>query len=278
MSPSKLLIALITLPAATSYKTSQRLRGAAKKAATPSTMKRGAGARLAVNQLDALKDILATANEDGPDADYDETYNDAWDERTKTPQGDISELLEFSREAELEQFWLEEAEAHAAEDNWAASYDARADALSQGAVLDEDVFDIEMERKAAGTKGEPDEDVDDGAAYQDDYADILVEEAEDRYKDILDYTDYEYAADGEEEEGAAWRCDDGGCHEVDGDADYADDDEHKGLEYADADDETQESATWRCDSDGCHQVVDDDEHKDGDEPIEEDYYDDDYEN
>ena len=36
---------------------------------------------------------------------------------------------------------------------------------------------------------------------------------------------YEYAADGEEEEGAAWRCDDGGCHEVDGDADYADDDD-----------------------------------------------------
>ena len=45
---------------------------------------------------------------------------------------------------------------------------------------------------AAGTKGEPNEDVDDGAAYQDDYADILVEEAENRYKDILDYRDYEY--------------------------------------------------------------------------------------
>ena len=42
---------------------------------------------------------------------------------------------------------------------------------------------------AAGTKGEPDEEVDDGAEYQDDYADdILVEEAEDRYKDILDST------------------------------------------------------------------------------------------
>ena len=39
--------------------------------------------------------------------------------------------------------------------------DARADALSQGAILDEDVFEIEMERKAAGTKGEPNEDVDD---------------------------------------------------------------------------------------------------------------------
>ena len=39
---------------------------------------------------------------------------------------------------------------------------------------------------AAGTKGEPDEEVDDGAEYQDDYADILVEETEDRYKDILD--------------------------------------------------------------------------------------------
>jgi len=181
MSPSKLLIALL-LPAATSYKTSQRLRGAAKQAATPSALKRGAGARLAVNQLDALKDILATANED-------ET----------PPRGDISDLLAFSQEAELEQFWLEEAELHEAEDNWAASYDARASELSEGAIFDEDVF--EMERKAAaGTKGEPDEDVDDGAAYEDDgaayeedYADILVDEAEDRYKDILDYTDYEYA-------------------------------------------------------------------------------------
>ena len=48
---------------------------------------------------------------------------------------------------------------------------------------------------AAGTKGEPNEDVDDGAAYQDDYADILVEEAENRYKDILDYRDYEYVDD-----------------------------------------------------------------------------------
>ena len=48
---------------------------------------------------------------------------------------------------------------------------------------------------AAGTKGEPDEDVDDGEVYQDDYADILVEEAEGRYKDILDYRDYEYVDD-----------------------------------------------------------------------------------
>ena len=81
MSPSKLLLALITLPAATSYKTSQRLRGTAKQAATPSALKRGAGARLAVNQLDALKEVLATANE--------------------KPQGDISDLLAFSQEAEL---------------------------------------------------------------------------------------------------------------------------------------------------------------------------------
>ena len=33
------------------------------------------------------------------------------------------------------------------------------------------------------------------AQYQDDYADILVEEAENRYKDILDYRDYEYVDD-----------------------------------------------------------------------------------
>jgi hypothetical protein len=52
-----------------------------------------------------------------------------------------------------------------------------------------------------------------------------------------------------------------------------DDDEHKGVEYADADDEAQETATWRCGDDGCHQVVDD-----GDVTIEEDYYDDNYEN
>ena len=32
----------------------------------------------------------------------------------------------------MEQFWLEEAELHEAEDNWAASYDARAEELSQG--------------------------------------------------------------------------------------------------------------------------------------------------
>ena len=39
---------------------------------------------------------------------------------------------------------------------------------------------------AAGTKGEPDEEVDDGAdEYQDDYADILVEEA----RDILSRVD-----------------------------------------------------------------------------------------
>ena len=119
---------------------------------------------------------------------------------------------------------------------------------------------------AAGTKGEPNEDVDDGEAYQDDYADILVEEAEDRYKDILDYTDYEYAADGEEEEGAAWRCDDGGCHEVDGDADYADDDEHK---------DEDEEQTWRCGDDGCHQVVDGGEVEYADAY---DYADDNYEN
>merc|ERR1712154_89193 len=118
--------------------------------------------------------------------------------------------------------------------------------------------------------GEPDEDVDDGEAYQDD-----------GYED--DYTDYEYA-DGEqdyaadEEEGAAWHCENGGCHKVaDAEAIEIDDDEHKGVEYADADDETQESATWRCGIDGRHQVVDDDEHKDGDEAIEADYYDDDYE-
>ena len=51
--------------------------------------------------------------------------------------------------------------------------------------------------KSAGSKsqGEPDEDVDDGEVYQDDYADILVEEAEGRYKDILDYRDYEYVDD-----------------------------------------------------------------------------------
>jgi len=266
MSPSKLLIALL-LPAATSYKTSQRLRGTAKQAATPSALKRGAGARLAVNQLDALKEVLATANEE-------------------PPQGDISDLLAFSQEAELEQFWLEEAELHEAEDNWAASYDARAEELSQGAILDEDVFELERQA-AAGTKGEPDEDVDDGAAYQDDYADILVDEAEDRYKDILDYTyedveetiedAYTYADEEEtpsvdEEEGAAWHCENGGCYKVaDGDIETTeiDDDEHKGTEYADADDATQESATWRCGDDGCYQVAD--------EAIEEDYYDDDYE-
>jgi len=259
MSPSKLLLALITLPATTSYKTSQRLRGAAKQAATPSALKRGAGARLAVNQLDALKEVLATANEE-------------------PPQGDISDLLAFSQEAELEQFWLEEAELHEAEDNWAASYDARAEELSQGAILDEDVFELERQA-AAGTKGEPDEDVDDGAAYQDDYADILVDEAEDRYKDILDYTDYEYgpSADGEvieeyaadEEEGAVWHCESDGCHKVaDAEAIEIDDDEHKGVEYADADDDEQESAAWRCGIDGCYKVAD--------EAIEQDYYDDDY--
>ena len=242
MSPSKLLIALITLPAATSYKTSQRLRGAAKdvkQAATPSALKRGAGARLAVNQLDALKEVLATANE--------------------KPQGDISDLLAFSQEAATEEFWLEEAELHEAEDNWAASYDARAEELSQE------------------------------AAYEEDYADILVDEAEDRYKDILDYTyadveetiedAYTYADEEtppvDEEEGAVWHCESDGCHKVaDAEAIEIDDDEHKGDDYAD---ETQESATWRCGDDGCHQVVDDDEHKDGDEVIEEDYYDDDYE-
>ena len=247
MSPSKLLLALITLPAATSYKTSQRLRGAAKdvkQAATPSALKRGAGARLAVNQLDALKDILATANEE-------------------PPQGDISDLLAFSQEAATEQFWLEEAELHEEEDNWAAAYDARAEELSQE------------------------------AAYEEDYADILVDEAEDRYKDILDYTyadveetiedAYTYADEEtppvDEEEGAAWHCENGGCYKVaDAEAIEVDDDEHKGDDYEDADDETQESATWRCGDDGCHQVVDDDEHKDGDEPIEADYYDDNYEN
>ncbi len=238
MSPSKLLIALL-LPAATSYKTSQRLRGAAKQAATPSALKRGAGARLAVNQLDALKEVLATANE--------------------KPQGDISDLLAFSQEQELEQFWLEEAELHEAEDNWAASYDARASELSQDAIYEEQM--------SAGTKGEPDEDVDDGAEYQDDYADILVDEAEDRYKDILDYTDYEYAEEAteenyvdeyDEEEGATWRCDSDGCHQIAGgleavveeDLDYVDDDEHK--------DEDEEGA-WHCGDDGCHQIVDGDE-------------------
>ena len=217
MSPSKLLLALITLPAATSYKTSQRLRGTAKQAATPSALKRGAGARLAVNQLDALKEVLATANEDVVD---------------ETPQGDISDLLAFSQEQELEQFWLEEAELHEAEDNWAASYDARAEELSQDAAYQED--------------------------YQEDYADILVDEAEDRYKDILDYT-------------------------------YADVEETIEDAYTYADEETppvdeEEGAVWHCESDGCHKVadaetieIDDDEHKDGDEPIEADYYDDDYE-
>jgi len=255
MSPSKLLIALL-LPAATSYQTSQRLRGAAKdvkQAATPSALKRGAGARLAVNQLDALKDILATANED-----------------EAPPRGDISDLLAFSQEAELEQFWLEEAERHEAEDNWAASYDARAEELSQEAAYEEDYQED----------------------YQEDYADILVDEAEDRYKDILDYTyadveetiedAYTYADEEtppvDEEEGAVWHCESDGCHKVaDAEAIEIDDDEHKGDDYADAYDETQESATWRCGDDGCHQVVDDDEHKDGDEVIEEDYYDDDYE-
>jgi len=166
-------------------------------------------------------------------------------------QGDISDLLAFSREAELEQFWLEEAELHEAEDNWAASYDARAEELSQE------------------------------AAYEEDYADILVDEAEDRYKDILDYTDYEYGpdadgevieeytADEEEEEGAAWHCESGGCYKVaDAEAIEIDDDEHKGVEYADADDDEQESATWRCGNDGCYKVAD--------EAIEQDYYDDDY--
>ena len=82
----------------------------------------------------------------------------------------------------------------------------------------------------------------------------------------------------DEEEGAAWHCENGGCYKVaDAEAIEVDDDEHKGDDHADADDETQESATWRCGDDGCHQVVDDDEHKDGDEAIEEDYYDDDYE-
>ena len=95
----------------------------------------------------------------------------------------------------------------------------------------------------------------------------------------LDSQEYEHEdiENADEEEGAAWHCENGGCYKVeDAEAIEVDDDEHKGDD-ADADDETQESATWRCGDDGCHQVVDDDEHKDGDEVIEEDYYDDDYE-
>ena len=82
----------------------------------------------------------------------------------------------------------------------------------------------------------------------------------------------EYAADEEEEEGAVWHCESDGCHKVaDAEAIEIDDDEHKGVEYADADDDEQESAQWRCGNDGCYKV------EDGDEAIEEDYYDDDYE-
>ena len=67
---------------------------------------------------------------------------------------------------------------------------------SNGAVIGGDCARPALEFMiAAGTKGEPNEDVDDGAVYQDDYADILVEEAENRYKDILDYRDYEYVDD-----------------------------------------------------------------------------------
>ena len=110
------------------------------------------------------------------------------------PSDDASLLRPALGGAELIEF-IPEFMIDAVVAAFANTDDARADALSRGAVLDEDVFDIEMERKAAGTKGEPNEDVDDGAAYQDDYADILVEEAENRYKDILDYRDYEYVDD-----------------------------------------------------------------------------------
>ena len=69
-----------------------------------------------------------------------------------------------------------------------------------------------------------------------------------------------------------WHCESDGCHKVaDAEAIEIDDDEHKGVEYADADDDEQESAQWRCGNDGCYKV------EDGDEAIEEDYYDDDYE-
>lgn len=94
--------------------------------------------------------------------------------------------------------------------------------------------------------------VDDGDVYSDDPLTPATE-------DVVELEEaeahaHEYAAD--EEEGAAWRCDSDGCHEVAyGDeaieeVDYVDDDEHKG----DAD---EEQATWRCGSDGCHPVTED---------------------